>query len=81
MTRYAVKKLALAFSSKRNAPLLTVSCKHCGATMKFVSGPMPWARVNTYSATCERMDLSATELFPQRCGNICFRNIPAEVVA
>ncbi len=61
-----------------------VECLHCSASMQFVKGPdPPNVMCNTYWTECRRMDIEARRgkpdtIWPQRCGNICYRNIPTQ---
>ena len=62
-----------------------VPCLYCRAPMLFIMGPVPPnVMCNTYWAECRRMDIEARRdqpdtIWPQRCGNICYRNIPATI--
>jgi hypothetical protein len=61
----------------------TVECFHCGSTMEWVLGPGSNVPVNTYWARCKRLDLESrrdkpSTIYPQRCGDICFRSLRVE---
>lgn len=62
-----------------------ITCQHCGAAMKWCLGPNPRCQVDTYFAQCPRTDLPSERdvpgsIYPQRCGNVCYENVPVDTV-
>jgi hypothetical protein len=57
----------------KRKPLEHVNCEHCGADMVYCMGPAPNVPVDTYFAQCRNPEKA---IWPQRIGEICYRNIP-----